>query len=984
MASSKSENFISIRGARVHNLKNVDLDIPRNKFVVFTGISGSGKSSLAFDTIYAEGQRRYIESLSAYARQFLGVMDKPDVDRIDGISPAISIDQRSVSRNPRSTVGTITEIYDYLRLLFSRIGKAFCPKCNLSITKQTPTEIVGKILKFKPGSHITILAPVITGKKGEHRAVLEEIQRLGFLRVRIDGIMVRIEEALEMTFARYKKHSIDVVVDRLRLEEKEEDNDKIRIIDSVETALKIGKGLLIISIQRPNNSAIKETGKRDFEKEDLIFSEHFACKKCGFSMPAIEPRSFSFNSPYGACPICTGLGSKLEVDPKLVIPNTSLSVAEGAIKPWMHASHRVGRQSWYWWQLSELAEKQGFSLHEPIKKLSKNILDLILYGTKDGFEGVIPNLERRYHETDSDWTRQEIEKYMIKRDCPACEGKRLRPEFLSVKVAGKSINEIVDMNVENIKQLFEDVLNHRSHKNHKSTICQTRATDLTASDLKIARPIIKEIQNRLQFLINVGLGYLNLARSSSTLAGGEAQRIRLATQIGSKLVGVLYILDEPSIGLHQRDQKRLIATLQELKSLGNTVLVVEHDAQTIRAADWIIDIGPGAGKYGGKIIFEGTSKELIKAKTLTGEYISGRKKVTIQRFSYSTKRKPKSLTKRESKPLNHSIAKSLTIKGASEHNLKNIDVKIPLGLFVCITGVSGSGKSSLVHDILARALMKKFYRAKDQPGKHKEIRGLEHINKVVVVDQSPIGRTPRSNPATYTGVFTFVRDLFSKTKEARIRGYGTGRFSFNVKGGRCEVCRGDGVKKVEMYFLPDVYVECEECHGKRYNKEALEIEYRGKNISEALEMTIDEALEFFKHIPAIKDKLQTLADVGLGYVQLGQPAPSLSGGEAQRVKLATELSRRETGKTLYILDEPTTGLHFYDIENLLKVLRGLVEKGNSVITVEHNLDVIKNSDWIIDLGPEGGDSGGYIVAEGTPKEIVRTNNSYTGQYLKKA
>ena len=973
----KRSDVISIQGARVHNLKNITVDIPRNAFVVFTGISGSGKSSLAFDTLYAEGQRRYIESLSAYARQFLGVMDKPDVDKIDGISPAISIDQRSVSKNPRSTVGTITETYDYLRLLYSRIGKAFCPKCGIVIARQSATEIVDKILRLPSGSFLTILAPVIQGKKGEHRAVLEEIQHSGFLRVRIDGKTHRIEEALEVDMGRYKTHSIEAVVDRIQLAKLGENNDRIRIADSVETALKIGKGILMVSrgVSEKREGAEAKRVKRKMGAaspiSDLIFSERFSCKQCGFSMPAIEPRFFSFNSPYGACPECTGLGSKLEVDPKLVIPNPSLSIAEGAIKPWMQASHRVGRQGYYWWQLSELADRHHFSLHTPVKELPKNIVDLIFYGerdsTKEGahFEGVIPNLERRYHETDSDWTRQEIEKYMVKRDCPLCLGKRLRPESLAVKIAGLSIDQIVEIPIEACVDVFQKL------------VTSPNSFGLSSSDFKIARPIVREVLNRLQFLIDVGLNYLTLDRSALTLAGGEAQRIRLATQIGSQLVGIIYILDEPSIGLHQRDQEKLIRTLKGLRDIGNTVLVVEHDAQTIRAADWIIDIGPGAGKHGGEVVFVGSPRELIHAKTLTGEYFSGRRNVAIKRSNGSASVQTK---KTHGRP---AFKKTLIIKGAREHNLKNIDVVVPLGMFVCITGVSGSGKSTLMNDILARSLLKTFYRAKEKPGAHKSISGTEHINKVVVVDQSPIGRTPRSNPATYTGAFTTIRDLFAKTKEARVRGYGAGRFSFNVKGGRCEACRGDGVKKVEMYFLPDVYVECDECHGKRYNKEALEIEYRGKNISQALEMTIEEALEFFTHIPPVKEKLHTLTAVGLGYVELGQPAPSLSGGEAQRVKLATELARRSTGKTLYILDEPTTGLHFYDVENLLDVLTGLVEKGNTVLVIEHNLDVIRNADWIIDLGPEGGDKGGMIVTQGLPEDIIHSKESYTGQYLKK-
>lgn len=970
----KGEDTISIRGARVHNLKNIDVDIPRDKLVVITGISGSGKSSLAFDTIYAEGQRRYIESLSAYARQFLGVMDKPDVDKIEGISPAISISQRSVTKNPRSTLGTITEIYDYLRLLFSRIGKAYCPNCDLVIARQSASQIIEKILNFPPRSRIFILAPVVRGKKGEHKGTLEEIKSQGFLRIRLNGIVYHIEEVLTKEFNRYKRYDIDVVVDRIELEEEKDTNDKIRISDSVELALKIGKGLLTVQINGNGNG--EDTLQKDKGKE-YVFSEHFACKKCGFSMPEIEPRSFSFNSPYGACSECTGIGSKLEVDPKLVIPNPNLSLAQGAIEPWMRASHRVGRQGWYWWKLSEFASRHHFSMDTPVKNLSKKVIDLILVGDveyEDGFEGVIPNLERRYHETDSEYTRGEIEKYMIVKDCPLCHGKRLKKEFLSVKVFGRSIDEVSAMDVEEAQMFFNEILGFAQGKRGKRTDSGVSIV-LSPQDFSIARPVVKEILNRLGFLEEVGLGYLTIDRSSVTLSGGEGQRIQLATQIGSKLVGVLYILDEPSIGLHPRDQARLIKTMKSLRDLGNTVLVVEHDPQTIKAADWIVDIGPRAGKHGGEVVFSGPPESLKKSKTLTAEYMTGRKKVAFPASSHGDGRV---------KDLGAGSRRSnvLIIKDAEENNLKHIDIRIPLGLFVCVTGVSGSGKSTLVNDILARSLLKRFYRAKAQPGKHAKIEGVERINKVVVVDQSPIGRTPRSNPATYTGLFTPIRELFSKTKEARVRAYLPGRFSFNVKGGRCEACGGDGVKRVEMYFLPDVYVECEACHGKRYTKEALEIEYKGRNIFEILEMTVEEALGFFKVIPSIYQKLETLKNVGLGYVELGQPAPSLSGGEAQRVKLATELSRRDTGKTLYILDEPTTGLHPDDIKNLLGVLKALVDKGNTVLVIEHNLDVIQNADWIIDLGPEGGDKGGEIVAEGTPREIAENKKSYTGQYLK--
>ena len=1004
-------DFIKIRGARVHNLKNIDVDIPKNKLVVITGLSGSGKSSLAFDTLYAEGQRRYVESLSAYARQFLGIMQKPDVDKIEGISPAISIDQRQAIHNPRSTVGTITEIYDYLRLLFARIGRPYCPKCHKLIVRQTKDQMIKQVLKLaknvetrapirhladgaRPSTQIenlsaqvTILGPVIRAKKGEHHGVLEEIQRAGFVRVRVDGIIYQMEEILQKTIDKNKKHNIEVIVDRLVLDK---DLDRSRLADSLETALKLGKGIIVVNIkklrERPTShrggmsdvlnyqNLTPKTQHQKPKSEDLIFSEHFACEECGVSLPELEPRLFSFNAPFGACPECTGLGEKLEVDPELVIPNKNLTIAEGAIWPWMKASHRIGRQGYFWSKLSEIAEKYKFSLDEPVKDLPKKFINIILYGDKNffvsgrptgGWEGVIPSLERKYHETDSDWVRQEIEQYMVVKQCPKCLGKRLKPEVLAVKVAGKSIDQIVEMPAEKTKDFFEKLAENSSQH-----------------DLKISGPIIKEIINRIQFLIDVGLGYLTLDRKASTLAGGEEQRIRLATQIGSKLSGVLYILDEPSIGLHPRDQYRLIETLKRLKDLGNTIIVVEHDPQTIKAADWVIDIGPGAGKHGGRVIFEGTPKQLLKSHTLTGEYLSGRKKVWTGIGTSYVPITSNAWKVRPSNKLQGKTQNYLTIKGAQEHNLKDIDVKIPLGKFVCITGVSGSGKSSLVNDILARALLKKFYRAKEEPGEYKEILGTENLNKVVLVDQSPIGKTPRSNPATYTGAFSFIRDAFTKTKEARIRGYRAGRFSFNVRGGRCEACEGQGVKKIEMYFLPDVYIECEECKGQRYSKEVLSIEYKGKNIAEVLSMTVEEAMEFFKNIPGLFPKLKTLKEVGLSYIELGQPAPSLSGGEAQRIKLATELSRKTTGKTLYILDEPTTGLHPDDIKKLLFVLKELVSRGNTVLAVEHNLDFIKNTDWIIDLGPEGGDKGGEIVTEGTPQEISRCKKSYTGKYLK--
>lgn len=1015
-AKSAPGEYIRIRGARVHNLQNLDVDIPKNKLVVITGVSGSGKSSLAFDTIYAEAERRYIESLSAYARQFLGVNEKPDVDKIEGLSPAIAIDQKSVPRNPRSTVGTITEIYDYLRILFARAGVPHCPSCGKKVAKQTATQITDAILTFKkdvPGLFCQILAPVIERKKGEHKAVIEEMFRAGFPQTRFDGVYWRTEELLASQIDKNKYHTLEVLVDRFFVDREME---RARVAEAVEVALKIGKGILKVNIAKERQSISSERAESDkrffgekgkqkrvktsndvagtgsrgvrdagFGGRDYIFSEHFACYECKVNFPSVDPQIFSFNNPRGACPECRGIGSLIKVDPELVMPNKSITLAEGAIRPWMNASHRVGRQSWYWWQLSELAERQGFSLNEPVANLPHKIIELILYGengvksqeleiensklkifANGGFEGVIPNLERRWRETDSDFTRAEIEKYMTKAVCASCHGKRLRKEALSILVGKRSIADVTAFTIQKALAFLKEYATENSSVREK----------------KISLPIVKEILARLQFLMDVGLDYLTLDRESTTLAGGEAQRIRLATQIGSGLSGVLYVLDEPSIGLHARDHARLMRTLKHLRDLGNTVIVVEHDEDTIRSADWVIDIGPGAGKRGGKVIFEGSPRQLLKADTLTGKYLSGRLRVALNGYgneAHIAKSQPPSKTGIAAVNRKTSY---LELIGASQHNLKNITVKIPLGKFVCVTGVSGSGKSTLITDTLGPILLKHFYHARVTPGVYEKISGLEQIDKTIIVDQSPIGRTPRSNPATYTGAFSHIRSLFAGTHLAKMRGYAPGRFSFNVKGGRCEVCEGQGSKKIEMHFLPDVYVECEECQGTRYNKEALAIEYGGKNIAEVLQMSATEAYEFFKKIPPVARPFRSLVEVGLNYVAIGQPAPTLSGGEAQRIKLATELARRDTGRTLYILDEPTTGLHFDDIRKLLMVLRQLVEHGNTVLVIEHEPHVIASADWVIDLGPEGGESGGEIVATGTPEQIVKIKESHTGQFLK--
>ena len=918
-----SSDKIIVRGASEHNLKNIDVDIPRNKMVVITGLSGSGKSSLAFDTIYAEGQRKYVESLSAYARQFLEQMEKPNVESIDGLSPAIAIEQRTASSNPRSTVGTVTEIYDYLRLLFARIGKPHCYRCGRVIQSQTITEIVDKVLSMPNGTKIQILAPLVRGRKGEYKKLLEEISRQGFVRVRIDKKIYELPVTLNLN--KKIKHDIEVVVDRLIIDPK----IKKRLTNSLETALKLANGIVVIN--------------------EMIFSRQYACVKCDISYEELTPRMFSFNSPYGACKVCSGLGTRVEVDETLVVPDNSFSIRGGAIQAWRRSGHHV--VMYYNYLLRGLSHHYNFSLETPFKSLNKKIRNIILYGTgaddKYEFEGVIPNLERRFKETKSEYVKAEILKYMGVRPCPSCEGKRLKSESLSVLVNAKNIAEITALSVKAALKFFENL-------------------PLNENDLIISRDIVKEIKARLDFMVNVGLDYLTIDRISSTLSGGEAERIRLATQIGSGLVGVLYVLDEPSIGLHQRDNIRLLETLKKLRDLGNTLLVVEHDEAAIRAADYILDLGPGAGKEGGEVVACGTLEDILKEeRSLTGQYLKGKLKIDVPEI----RRKAKT--------------KSLIIKAASEHNLKNIDVEIPLGVFVCVTGVSGSGKSTLIHEVLYKSLARTFYRSRERPGAHKKILGVKNIDKVVLIDQAPIGRTPRSNPATYTGVFTYIRELFSMVQEAKIRGYKPGRFSFNVDGGRCEACKGDGIIRIEMHFLPDVYVHCQVCKAKRYNRQTLEVRYKGRNISDILSSRIEEMLKFFENIPRIKEKLQTLYDVGLGYIELGQSATTLSGGEAQRVKLATELSRRSTGRTLYILDEPTTGLHFADIKKLLDVLNRLIKGGNTVIVIEHNPDVIKTADYIIDLGPEGGDEGGYVVAQGTPEQIASHKSSYTGHFLKK-
>jgi len=934
------QDAIVISGAREHNLKDVSLTLPRDALVVLTGLSGSGKSSLAFDTIYAEGQRRYVESLSAYARQFLGQMDKPDVDSIEGLSPAISIDQKTTSRNPRSTVGTVTEIYDYLRLLWARVGTPHCPECGAVIQGQTTEQIIDQVMELDEGSRFMVMAPVVRGRKGEYGKLLEELRQEGYTRVKVDGELRMLEEKIELD--KKFKHDIAVVVDRLVMRPEV----RKRLADSIETAVGLAAGIVEVEVLGGESGEVR------------TFSERFACLACGTSMPELEPRIFSFNSPHGACDRCTGLGSQMEIDPALVVPDGSMSIAEGALAPW------AGSSSAYYEQVIEaISAKYGVDVEAPWDSLSEDQRCLFLYGTNGDriqvtyrnrygrrrsyatqFEGIVNNLERRYKETESDLQREKIEEYMSMVPCPACKGARLRPESRAVRIGGLGIHEMTAMSVRRARQWLD-------------------AIDLTETQRRIARLILREIEERLRFLDDVGIGYLSMDRAAATLSGGEAQRIRLATQIGSALVGVLYVLDEPSIGLHQRDNSKLIGTLERLRDLGNSVLVVEHDEQTMRHADYLVDLGPGAGEHGGHVVAQGTPAQVMKVKaSATAQFLTGRRSIPVP----ARRRIPNGYVE---------------IAGATQHNLKKVDVRVPLGVLTCVTGVSGSGKSTLVNEVLYKAVANKLHRARQRPGAHRGVQGLEQLDKIIQVDQSPIGRTPRSNPATYTGLFDVIRDLFAKTQEARARGYKPGRFSFNVKGGRCEVCRGDGQIKIEMHFLPDVYVPCEQCHGKRYNRETLQVRFKGKTIADVLEMPVEEAFEFFQNIPKIKRRLETLNDVGLGYIRLGQPATTLSGGEAQRVKLATELSKIATGRTLYILDEPTTGLHFADVERLLDVLHRLTEQGNSVVVIEHNLDVIKTADRIIDMGPEGGDEGGTVVAQGTPEEVAGTPGSYTGEFL---
>ena len=937
------EDKIIIKGAKEHNLKNVDLELPRNKFIVFTGLSGSGKSSLAFDTIYAEGQRRYVESLSAYARQFLGQMEKPNVEYIEGLSPAISIDQKTTSKNPRSTVGTVTEIYDYLRLLFARVGEVHCSVCGAKISQMTIQEIVDKMMEFPERTKLQILSPVVRGQKGTHKKLIENIKKEGFVRIRVNGENYEVTDEIDLS--KNKKHNIEVVVDRIVIK----DGIESRLTDSIETAVKLSDGLVIAQI---------------IDGEEILYSTKFACPEHGVGIEELSPRMFSFNAPFGACETCNGLGESKEVDPDLVIPNKDLSIKQGAIAAW--GSVGVNDDTYYSKMVQSLANHFGVSIETPVKDLPEEFVHELLYGTNNVmvqfiyeskyggrreyqayFEGVIPNLERRYRETNSEYSRDKIEEYMAETPCPKCKGARLKKEVLSVLVDGKNIMEVTDFSVNELVEYIENI-------------------NLSEKQKFIAHEILKEIRGRAIFLRDVGLDYLNLSRKAGTLSGGEAQRIRLATQIGSALVGVLYVLDEPSIGLHQRDNDRLIKTLRHLTDIGNTLIVVEHDEDTMRECDYIVDIGPGAGVHGGQIVAQGTLDEILdNPNSITGQYLSGKKEIQIPEIT------------REGN------GNFIEIVKANENNLKNINVKFPLGKFTCITGVSGSGKSTLINDILYKGIASKKNKLRDRPGKHKEIKGIENIDKIINIDQSPIGRTPRSNPATYTGVFDMIRDLFASTNEAKARGYQKGRFSFNIKGGRCEACKGDGIIKIEMHFLPDVYVPCEVCKGERYNRETLQVKYKDKTIADVLDMNVEEALKFFENIPNIKRKLETLMDVGLSYIKLGQPSTQLSGGEAQRIKLATELSKRPTGKTLYILDEPTTGLHMADVDKLIQVLQKLADTGNSIVVIEHNLDVIKTCDYIIDLGPEGGDKGGKIVATGTPEEVSKVEGSYTGKFLKK-